>query len=308
MAVPSVSVIMPAYNAERFIARGMASALAQSAGDLELIVVDDGSTDATAARVSACSDPRVRLIRQPNRGVSRARNRGLREATGDWVAFLDSDDEWAPDFLASMLGALSSAPHAVLAYCGWQNVGLAGPRGAPWVPPDFEAGDKLLSFMDMCPWPIHAALTRRAQLLEAGGFPEQYTHAEDYSLWLEVAAFRPIVRVPRVLAYYHWHDGPRATHQVVRMACQRRAVLRDFVARHPEAERQLGREKLAELIEGKLVGEGFDRYWGGDLESARGIFRAAMALGLGTASQWLRMLPAWLPLSWHRRLLGVISR
>lgn len=308
MSTPRVSVVMPAYNAERFIARGMASALVQSESDLELIIVDDGSTDSTATRVQACTDPRVRLIRQANSGVSRARNRGLREAAGEWVAFLDSDDEWAPDFLAVMLAALAAAPQAVLAYCGWQNVGLKGPRGAPWVPPDFETGDKLLAFLDMCPWPIHAAVTRRLLLLEAGGFPEQYTHAEDYSLWLEVAAFRPIVRVPRVMAFYHWHDGPRATQHAVRMAVQRRAVLRGFVARHPEAEQQLGRAQLSELIEGKLVGEGFDRYWGGDLESARGIFRAAMALRLGSASQWLRMLPAWLPLSWHRRLLGVIRR
>lgn len=308
MSAPHVSVIMPAHNAARFISRGMASALGQSARELELIVIDDGSTDATASIVGHYGDPRVRLFRQPNLGVSRARNRGLQEATGVWVAFLDSDDEWAPDFIETMLCALTASPDSVLAYCGWQNVGLTGGRGQPWVPPDLEAGNKLPSLLDTCPWPIHAALTRRDVLLQAGGFPEQYSHAEDYSLWLEVAAFRSIVRVPRVMAYYHWHDGPRATHQVVRMAAQRRMVLRDFVARHPQVHEVLSRDQVTELIEGKLLGEGFDRYWAGDLDEARGIFRLAMGLGLGSVRQWLLMLPAWLPADVHRRILNLVRR
>ncbi len=308
MSEPAASVIMPAHNAARFIARGMASALGQTERNLELIIVDDGSTDATVALVRTVVDSRVRLVQQPKAGVSRARNRGLQAAKGRWIAFLDTDDEWAPDFLESMLAALAVCPQAVLAYCGWQNLGLPGKRGQPWVPPDFEAGDKLRTFMHDCPWPIHAAVSRREVLLQAGGFPEQYSHAEDYSLWLEAASFRPTTRVPRVLAYYHWHDGPRASDQVVRMACQRRLVLRDFVARHAEVERLLGRAALSDLIEGRLLEDGFQHYWHGELESARAIFRVAMGLGLGSGGQWLRMLPAWLPISWYRRLLTVASR
>lgn len=305
---PRVSVIMPAHNAERFIERGMRSALGQSQRELELIVVDDGSTDATVELVGRCHDPRVRLLRQPKSGVSRARNLGLRAANGAWVAFLDSDDEWDPDFLDAMLTAVAGSPSVALAYCGWQNLGLSGSRGQPWVPPDIESGEKLSAFLDACPWPIHAALSRREVLLDSGGFPEHCTHAEDYGLWLEVAAFRPIVRVPRVLAYYHWHDGPRASQNVVRMARQRRQVLRDFVARHPEVEQRLGVAQVGQLIEGKLLSEGFDRYWKGDLDAARGIFRIAMRLRLGSAGQWLRMLPALLPISWHRWLLNVVGK
>lgn len=99
MSTPLVSVIIPAYNRAHCIADAVASALAQTFTNHEIIVVDDGSTDATIANLSPFGN-RVRLIRQPNRGVSAARNAGIRAASGDWIAFLDSDDRWRPDKLA----------------------------------------------------------------------------------------------------------------------------------------------------------------------------------------------------------------
>lgn len=303
MSAPALSVVMPAHNAAAHIERGLSSVLAQRGVDLELVVVDDGSTDDTAARVAACGDARVRLVSQPKSGVSRARNRGLQSARGEWVAFLDSDDEWEPDCLVSLLTALRACPDAAVAYCGWQNVGLPGPRGEPWVPPELEGPDKLLRLLENCPWPIHAALARRTLVLEAGGFPEQYSHAEDYSLWLNLVAFRATVRVPRVLAYYHWHDGPRASDRVAEMVRQRRLVLRDFVAAHPEVTRQLGEAAVREQVDGRVLRDGFEACWRGDLAAARPVFRIALTLGLGTPAQRLRMAAAYLPLGWHRRLL-----
>lgn len=98
----TVSVIMPAYNSEVYIRESIDSVLAQSFTDFELIVVDDGSTDATAAIVQRVMDQRVRLIRQPNRGVSVARNTGLEAARGQFITFLDSDDLYYPDFLKTL--------------------------------------------------------------------------------------------------------------------------------------------------------------------------------------------------------------
>ena len=97
-----VSVIMPAYNSEVYIRESIDSVLAQTFADFELIVVDDGSTDTTAAIVESYTDSRIRLIRQPNRGVSVARNTGLEASQGQFITFLDSDDLYYPDFLKTL--------------------------------------------------------------------------------------------------------------------------------------------------------------------------------------------------------------
>ena len=103
-----VSVIMPAYNSELYIRESIDSVLAQSLTDFELIVVDDGSTDATAEIVQGVTDQRVRLIRQPNQGVSVARNTGLEAARGQFITFLDSDDLYYPDFLKTLYHLIQS--------------------------------------------------------------------------------------------------------------------------------------------------------------------------------------------------------
>ena len=95
-----VSVVVPLFNKERWVRRALDSIAAQTFGDFEVIVVDDGSTDKSAAVVAEYADPRFRLIRQTNAGPGAARNRGLREAVAEYVAFLDADDEWLPDYLA----------------------------------------------------------------------------------------------------------------------------------------------------------------------------------------------------------------
>jgi len=294
---------MPCYNAEAHVARGVASVLGQTCRNVELIAVDDGSTDGTAAVLGTIDDPRLRVISQTNRGVSAARNRGLAEATGTFVAFLDADDTWRPDCLELLLAALEKAPEAVAAYCGWQNVGLDGGRGEPYIPPDYETEGKLEHFLRCCPWPIHAALVRREALMAAGGFPEELTHAEDYALWLRVAVFRPVVRVPEVLAHYHFHGMGQASTNRLKAAFGELNVKLDFLKRFPVAGRILGREAVRRLVYGRLLTEGFSCYWARDLVAARGIFRVLMRAGYGSPRHWRYYLPALLPLGFHRELI-----
>lgn len=300
---PRISVVMPCYNGEWHVENSIASVLAQSFSDWELIVVDDGSTDASAERIARFADARIRLFRQANAGVSAARNRALAEVKSDLVAFLDADDSWEPDFLAQMHAALEAHPHAVLAYCGWQNRGLPGERGEPFVPPDYENAAKLESLLINCRWPIHAALTRYPAVVAAGGFDPRYANAEDYVLWLNVAMTAPIVRVPDVLAIYHFHGSAQASANHAQAALQLWQAQREYLALHPQVVRQLGTHKIKRITHGELLQRGYARYWVRDLAAARTLFKTVMRHGYGSLCDWKYMLPALLPFSWHSALI-----
>ena len=300
---PAVSIVMPCHDALAHLPASVGSVLAQGFGDWELIAVDDGSRDGSLAWLQAQTDPRIRVHSQANQGVSAARNAGLRLARGDCVAFLDADDTWSPDFLARMHAALAAAPEAVLAYCGWQNLGLPGGQGEPFVPPDYENADKAATLFAGCRWPIHAALARRAAVEAAGGFDTRLRNAEDYALWLRVAVPAPIVRVPEVLAYYHFHGGAQASANKARAALQHLVAQRRYLDAHPEFRTLLGRRRVRELTLGTLLAQAYAGYWKRDLATARRLFRAVMRQGYGTLRDWTYMLPALLPESWHRALL-----
>ena len=116
---PAISVVLPTYNRAHTLARAMHSALQQSFRDLELIVVDDGSSDSTEALVASLSDARIRYVRRANGGVAAARNTGVAHARGEMIAFLDSDDEWLLNKLEKQVAALRAAgPDVGLALCG----------------------------------------------------------------------------------------------------------------------------------------------------------------------------------------------
>jgi glycosyltransferase involved in cell wall biosynthesis len=305
---PLVSVIMPCLNGERHIQTAINSVLAQTFGDFELIVVDNGSTDRTSEILGAINDPRLRVLTLSERGVSRARNLGLREAHGTFIAFLDSDDTWDATFLEKMQTALKINPHAVLAYCGWQNLGLPGSRGEPFIPPDYETPDKAAALLEGCRWPIHACLTRYTAIIKAGGFNTQLTIAEDYLLWMEVSALGPIVRVPEVLAQYHHHDGEQATHNRALAILDTLKAKQIFILHHPQIAEKIGAAGIKSLTWDKLIQQGNTLHWQGDIESVRPVFRKALLAGHGSLATKLRMLPSLLPLKLHRALIAAKNR
>ncbi len=225
-------------------------------------------------------------------------------ARGNYIAFLDADDEWHPDFLGTMVEALEQVPDAGLAYCGWQNVGLPGPRGEPFVPPDYENGRKLETFLRSCRWPIHAALTRVERIREVGGFDASLSSGEDFLLWLQIAPFHRLVRVPKVLAFYHHrHGGEQITRNRLRIALNHAHIQRKFLGQHPALVRQLDRAKRRELIYGELKRYAFQAFWERDLPTAHALFRRLLGAGYFSVPELKYLLPALLPAPLFQRMV-----
>lgn len=303
-----VSIIMPCYNAEPHLAQSISSILAQSHQTWELIAIDDGSHDGTLRLLRSQTDPRIRVLSQQNQGVSAARNAGLAIATGDYVAFLDSDDTWAADFLAHMVLEMDTNPSVGLVYCGWQNLGVAGSRGGPFVPPEYEGSDKKAALLTSNRWPIHAALTRRNLVVATGGFDRQFVVGEDFLLWLEIACFNTIRLVPRVLAYYHHHEGPQASRNRARAALQLLEVQEAFLQRHPGLEKEIGKARVSNITLGTLLKRGYDAYWKRDLKTAQKIFRHSFLKGGWKWRDLKYLLLAMLPLSIYLAILATTEK
>lgn len=300
-----VSVIIPCYNGERFLSEAIESVLRQTHPTFEIVVVDDGSTDGSR-RIMERYGEKVRIVDQPNSGLPAARNAGIRASRGQFLAFLDADDWWREDFLEQMSRALESSG-AGIAYCGWQNVGLPGGRGRPFVPPDYEeVPDKLERLFRSPCWPVHAALVRREVVESAGGFDPKWRSCEDFAFWLSTAIRNRLVRVPEVLAFYRFHGNQMVAKRDV-IAINLWMVQKEFLAGHPEVEERLGKKRVRELTLGELLGRGYECYWERDLKPARVIFRAVMRMGYGRVNDWKYMLPALLPVSWHRAAIGKLQ-
>lgn len=302
-----ISVIMPCYNAEKYLTQAIESVFSQTYSNVELIVIDDGSTDGSINILRTYGD-RLTLLEQNHQGPYPARNRGLKASHGKYVAFLDADDYWAADCLAELHQALTSG-HAELVYCGWQNVGIAGRRGNPYIPPDYEREGKVAAFLKSgAPWPIHAALTRRVVLDEVEGFSEAYGTSMDYDLWIRIGATREIKRVPKVLAFYRHHLEGQISSKVWPQARNSWLVKKAFIKRFPELARQIPTERLVEFVDGALLARGYDAYWRRDLTSAQKIFRLALKTTSWTAKDLKFLLPALLPQKLYTRMIEIADR
>lgn len=294
---------MACYNAERFVAEAVRSVLAQTWADTELIVVDDGSTDGSLAALGEFGD-RIQIIRQQNQGPYPARNRGAAAATGEFLTFLDADDWWDATCLAKLHAALARAPDAAVAYCGWQNVGAAGSQGVPYVPPDYEAECKIEHLLGSgAPWPIHAALIRRAVFAEIGGFDTTLMTCMDYDLWLRAAATRRVVRVPEVLAFYRFQVTGQISSTHWRQAENTWRIKKKYLAAHPAIAEDLGPNRIAKWVDGALLRRGYDLYWKRDLFSAHKVFRLALSAGAFTRKDLKYLLPTLLPFFLYQLLV-----
>jgi glycosyltransferase involved in cell wall biosynthesis len=307
---------MPCFNAERFVEQAVRSVFTQDgsvggspAFEVELVVVDDGSKDRSLEvlhHLEAELQGRMRVYTQPNRGPYPARNLGLRYVRGDWVAFLDADDYWAPAFLETLLAA--GDDDVDLVYCGWQNIG-GGPSEEPYVPPRYEDEDTVQRFLRGCPWPIHAALTRRRVVQAIGGFSERRFSSMDYDFWLRAYAHsRRIRRVPQVLAYYRWHGQGQISSVKWKQVVDAWKVKRDFIAANSSLVAHLDAKTLRGLTDERVLQAAYQAFWGRDLVSSRQLFRRMLATRSWRLKDLKYLLPSLLPEGAYRALVRYAGR
>ena len=215
--MPKISVIIPYYNAEKYIARTIQSVLNQTYRDFEVIIVDDGSTDRGVEICQAFNDSRIKVIRQANRGLPGARNTGIRHAQCDYIALLDSDDLWAAHKLDCHVAHLGQEPNVGISFCYSEFIDESDKRLGL-----YQKSKRLIGITPddiLCRNPVgngSSAVIRRAMLeaikfqdnryglVEDCYFDESFTRAEDVEFWLRTAITTDwsIAGIPQVLTYY----------------------------------------------------------------------------------------------------------
>jgi glycosyltransferase involved in cell wall biosynthesis len=302
-----ISVIMPSFNAEKYLQQAVDSVIHQTYPCVELIVVDDGSTD-TSRDILERYGNRIRLKGQQNKGPYPARNLGLRESKGKFVAFLDADDYWHPEFLEKLHDALIRSD-AEFAYCGWQNVGDSAPSSRPHIPPKYEDGEPVRTFLKECPWPIHAILMRRQTVVRMGGFSERCFSAMDYDLWLRLAASGSrMIRVPEVLSFYRWHNCGQISAMRWRQVEDAWKVRSEFIRVHPALVADFDKGSIREITGDFLLKSGYKSYWDRNLESSQKIFRMALIEGHWSAADLKYLLTSLLPATIYKSLIRAVDR
>ena len=250
---PSVGVVIPAYNRAHLLGRALDSALAQTLPPRQIIVVDDGSTDGSAALLAAYAD--IIVLRQENRGVSAARNFGIRHCDCDWIALLDSDDEWLPEKLEAQFEAWREQPEHRLIHC--DEIWIRDGRRVNPAQRHRKRGGRIFEHcLPLCVISPSAAVIQRGLLEEAGGFNEALPACEDYDLWLRICSRDPVLYVDRPLLRKYGGHADQLSRKYWGMDRFRVQALRDLLTGGAlsESDRQAAlsslREKCRILING----------------------------------------------------------
>lgn len=221
MAQPNdnlVSVIIPAYNAENYVLEAIKSVLIQNYAPVEILLIDDGSTDRTVERVQIAA-PEVRIIRQQNAGVAAARNTGLREARGRYVTFLDADDGWFPGKLSAQTRYLQSHPEVGLVFHSWKvwkpdsdgvyrwpQVDPIKPEMEQSVEPDL-AGWLYLPLLLDCEIHTSTVMIRHEIINKVGFFDTDLVIGEDYDYWLRISRVCEMHKLSEIYSFYRSVEG-----------------------------------------------------------------------------------------------------
>lgn len=298
MPEPVISVVIPLYNKQREVAAAVRSVLAQTFRPAEIIVVDDGSTDGSAEAVHAIASPLVRLVAQPNAGVSAARNRGIEESTGEYIAFLDADDEWKPDFLAQIAALIGEFPGCGLYCTAFDIVSDDGTYPAPTPSGRGIVGnffrDSAHRYIAI---PSASCIPRRV-FQTVGLFPEGMKIGEDLHLWVRIARRYPVCFSPERLVHYS-----RVAQNRSAAGYTPEQTVHSFEELYtPEAPAE-EREFIARAALGKAL---IQSTRGGTKEAARAARFFAYTRTYRRTLRKVRVLNA-LPVSWRAPLIGLYN-
>lgn len=241
-----VSVIIPAYNAEKTIKKTIKSVLNQTFSDWELIVVDDGSTDSTKEVVAEIKDNRISLFSFPNAGVSAARNRGVNKSSGEFLAFIDADDLWTPDKLELQLKALQENPNAAVAY-SWTDYINESDKiiySGRHITLNGNIYEKLLVRYVLENGSNF--LIRKDAYLKVGGFDESISGGEDWELCIRLSQHYEFVTIPKTQVLYRVSPHSSTTN-VRKIELESLRVLEKSYHQAPQSVQYLKKESLADL-------------------------------------------------------------
>jgi glycosyltransferase involved in cell wall biosynthesis len=248
VASPLVSVVLPVHDGERFLAEAVDSILGQTLGDLELVVVDDGSTDATRSILAGYDDPRLRVVAQPHRGLVAALGAGIAESGAAYLARMDVDDVSEPLRLERQLELLERHPRVGMAATWVAVVDEEGRELRRHVLPP-EHDDLVRRLLLRNPFQHGSVLIRRAALDAAGGYRDDYGANEDYDLWRRLARSCELACVPEVLYRYRVHAGAVTQTDQERIARRERLrseLWRDYDAGAYDVRGTVARARAAE--------------------------------------------------------------
>lgn len=278
-ADPSISVVIAARNMRPWIGDTLASVEAQGIGDLEIVLVDDGSTDGTAEAAAALGDPRLRILKGPSRGVSAARNLGASQARGELLIFLDADDLLCPGALATLAAALRTTPGAVAAYGPHARIAEDG------TPMDPLETDRVLPSGDILPALLQknvivnggTLLMRTDAARRAGGMTEGITFGEDWEFWCRLALLGPFAAVPSTVLLYR-QRGRGANYSQRKSRFATRIPCLDAVAANPAFAARYGAPRLRRWLRNFRI----DAFWAGvRMEWTLGSRSKAVTTALG---------------------------
>lgn len=301
---PLVSVVIPSYNCARFVPAAIRSALAQTYRNIEIIVVDDGSTDDTRAAVEAFGKS-VRYIHQANQGLPGARNTAIKVANGELLAFLDADDEWLPEKLQVQVPLLSADPRVALVHSDLTFLDVeTGKQYQQYQPRERFKGQcygTLFFGNNVTPSTVVA---RAAAVKDVGLFDASLvTGCEDFDLWLRLARHHSFAYCPQPLTIYRLH-GSNMTRNHLRMGQAVLAVTLKALAADPTLRTMVGARRADRHVADLLGSIGYLLRQAGNRSAARDHFWRALRLDPRAVHLWRMWLSSLLPRSTRATLAG----
>jgi glycosyltransferase involved in cell wall biosynthesis len=303
---PLVSVIVPAFNGERYVGEALQSALAQDYANKEIIVVDDGSTDSTP-RILSSFGRQIRVFRQYNAGAAAARNAAIAQARGEYFAFLDADDVWLPQKLTAQIAYLESHPDIGMVYSAWAE--WRADAGGGFAPPvslpsavDLEiepSGSGWLYNRLLLDCVIHTttAVIRADVAAQVGAFDENLKRGQDYDYWLRASRITPIHKLRAALSLYRIHPQsitrrPHAANYgylVIKKALDRWGTIGPDGTETPTRD-------VNKVLADMWFGYGYTHYQAGDPALARTAFRHCIGYRPFWRTAWIYWVRSWLRL------------